>query len=428
MHPRTLIISPHVFGFHDGTGVTFSNLFAGWPKNAIANLHSSSQEPDNSVCSNFYNMSHQEIRRLLPSKRSKGANANQGFAASSNRSEAQFWQKHIVGNSGIPQKFIMTAELNAWLDTIQPEIIYTTLGPIPHMEACLEIAKKYSTPIVVHFMDDWYHQAYTTGIFRYQRKKMLRLFHSIVEKSAAHLTICDQMSDEFSRRYKIKPHAFQNTIDVKNFASSIKKYQQRLPQKTARRILYFGSVLPFAQLEAIISFARVLNKLNETSNTSHTLRVVTSKDCLNACGEALIKTPGVELIEIDGEKEQFAKELANAEILLLPANFSQSSEQMLRYSMPTKIPGYLASGVPVLVYAPASIAQTIYAQTSGWGLCVTGDERQCEAAIKELCENEELRSELIKKALIAVEKNHDTSVVRTNFQTLLQQVARKTKA
>jgi glycosyltransferase involved in cell wall biosynthesis len=420
MHPRTLILSPNTFTFQNGTGVTFSALFAQWPNARLANLHSSPQEPDLSVCQNFYRFSAEDIQRPWPFRKKAEASSLGSAPPNSGEGSLQaFWRTHIVGNSGLPQRFVPSAALDRWLEAFQPELIYTVLGPLPHLEACLYIKRKYKAKLAIHFMDDWYAQAYTTGIFRYQRRKMLRLFHTLVEEADLHLTIGDRMSKVLSARYGKKMAGFQNAINVEKFRGEIARFRGPPRPPAQSRLLYFGSVLPFAQADTLALVANAVNRLNAQGRQLR-LRIVTGQDCIPDCQARLKDFPCVEILPIDGRQEQFTEELGAADTLLLPANFNSYSEEYLRYSMPTKLPGYMASGAPVLVCGPESIAQVLYAQERGWGLCVsTQDPEELLKAVQKITEDEALRASLLARAVETVQSQHNIEDVRARFQSRL---------
>jgi glycosyltransferase involved in cell wall biosynthesis len=365
-------------------------------------------------------MTNRDIRRPWPFQNKSNGGSSLGSAPESPAETIakKIWRKWVVGNSGMPQKFCPSPELIAWLDEFRPQVLYTILGPIPHMEACEWIADRYGCSVAVHFMDDWYHQAYTTGIFRFQRRQMLRLFHGLVKRAALHLTICDRMTEEFNRRYSIRATAFQNTIDVEKFA--VETAHVESGNAHARKILYFGSVLRFAQLEAIQFVGEAIDRVNKEDGTAHTLRVITSTECMPGAREGLASVHCLDLQAMNGAASEFAAELSRAEVLLLPANFSPESEKFLKFSMPTKIPGYLASGVPVLVFTPGSLAQNIYAKDSGWGLCAENSTEDCMRSIRKICSDESLRKRLSSAAVSAAIKNHDSRIIRTKFQDLIR--------
>jgi len=93
---------------------------------------------------------------------------------------------------------------------------------------------------------------------------------------------------------------------------------------------------------------------------------------------------------------------------------------MVRYSMPTKVPEYLVSGVPILLYAPGGIAQVDYAEQAGWGLTVTEQEpAMLDAALERIVGDCALRQELVRRARETAAARHDAATVRTAFREAL---------
>ena len=92
--------------------------------------------------------------------------------------------------------------------------------------------------------------------------------------------------------------------------------------------------------------------------------------------------------------------------------------------MPTKVPAYLASGTPILVYGPPEAAQVAYAEREGWGLVVNRRNPQAlDAAIAALQTDNSLRQRLSARAR-SLAANHDIRHVRRQFQDLLIQAGR----
>jgi glycosyltransferase involved in cell wall biosynthesis len=92
--------------------------------------------------------------------------------------------------------------------------------------------------------------------------------------------------------------------------------------------------------------------------------------------------------------------------------------------MPTKVPAYLASGTPTLVYGPAGVAQVDYAAREGWGLVV--NERAPAAldqALHRILRDDGLRETLHRRAQALAREHHDTTRVRAKFQDALKQAA-----
>ena len=88
--------------------------------------------------------------------------------------------------------------------------------------------------------------------------------------------------------------------------------------------------------------------------------------------------------------------------------------------MPTKIPPYLVSSTPILVYGPGDIAQVKYAKEDGWGLVV--DKKDLDLLKKgliSLISNSVLCEKIIKRAALVALKNHDQNIVRKEFHNAL---------
>jgi hypothetical protein len=98
---------------------------------------------------------------------------------------------------------------------------------------------------------------------------------------------------------------------------------------------------------------------------------------------------------------------------------------MVRYSMPTKVPEYLVSGVPILLYAPAGIAQVDYAERAGWGLTVTEQAPAVlDAALKRIVTDLPLRRDLVRRARETAAVRHDAGKVREAFRAALRRASR----
>ena len=91
--------------------------------------------------------------------------------------------------------------------------------------------------------------------------------------------------------------------------------------------------------------------------------------------------------------------------------------RLVRYSMPTKLPAYMASGTATLVYGPPGIAQVEYARQHGWGYVV---DRQgvdgVTRALTELADDGALRAKLATRAKDLAIDRHDAATVRSAFQ------------
>ena len=68
---RLLFITPVGFNFITGGGVTFRNLFKGWPIDQIAVIHADELEQDEESCKKYYKISNREQKKFYQFFRNK---------------------------------------------------------------------------------------------------------------------------------------------------------------------------------------------------------------------------------------------------------------------------------------------------------------------------------------------------------------------
>jgi glycosyltransferase involved in cell wall biosynthesis len=112
--------------------------------------------------------------------------------------------------------------------------------------------------------------------------------------------------------------------------------------------------------------------------------------------------------------------MGKADVLLLPFNFNKESARYLRLSMPTKIPAYMISGTPILVYGPRQLAAVTYATDSGWAHVVAeAGPRGLAAGLSRVLDDTVLRRTLGERAQRLATELHDVSRVRERFWSAL---------
>jgi glycosyltransferase involved in cell wall biosynthesis len=117
---------------------------------------------------------------------------------------------------------------------------------------------------------------------------------------------------------------------------------------------------------------------------------------------------------------------ARADLLILPLSFNRAIRRFLALSMPTKTTSYMASGTPILVYAPPDTALTEYARDSGWaGVVSRRSTSELAQAIRRLCTDRALRQRLRQTAYDRVMTTHTIETVTSAFHRALVDGARR---
>jgi glycosyltransferase involved in cell wall biosynthesis len=424
--PRVLFLTPHSFNKLTGTGITFSNLFQGWPKDRIATIHDDQIPSSDEVCHCYYQLTGQEIRKWgLSFLRMFGIQISEPGSsveetsrqASVSLHQALKYGSRLIFGDGLPQSGHLTPELAAWIEAFRPDLIFTILGSNGLMDLVRQIREKYSIPVAVHFMDDWPSTQFRQGLLGpFQRKRMKFLVDDIVRRATVRLGICEAMCEAFEDRYGVPFQPFQNAVDVSKW-SQLARDPDELSDPI--RIVYAGSVLPNAQLESLADCCRAVAKLSR-EGLAVEMDIHSPGFLAEPHRSRLEVYPNIRLRPPLTDDEKLFDTLCQADILLMPANFDEKSVRFIRYSMPTRVPAYLATGTPILVYGPAGIAQVDYARNAEWGLVV--DKRSVPRiveALNRLIDNSALRQGISATALKTARDKHELTAIRNRFREVL---------
>lgn len=422
--PRVLFLTSSAFNRFTGGGVTFSNLFAGWPAERIATVHNDTVPVSTDVCSRYFLLGRDEVHKWGPLRyleratgaapgATAGGKTRTGFVARALRAA-----KSILFGNALPDAGELTPRLEEWVAEFKPDVLYTILGTNAMMDLAEALQRRFGLAVVVHIMDDWPAVAYRGGLFSwFARRRMQLSLRRLFGVAAARMCIGDEMAQEYERRYGVPFLPFQNPVDTEKWRSLTK------PDMTIRgtvKLLYIGSVLPDAQLDSLVDCCRAVQALRR-DGTDIVFDIHSPAFQTDSVRDRLAIDPAIRVHEAVTADEDLFRRLGTADILLLPVNFDESTVRYIRLSMPTKTPAYLHSGTPILVYAPPGIAQARYARASGWGYVVSEKGVQhLVSGIRKLIADSGLRQRLSFAAREAAVKNHDARGVRTRFQAALR--------
>lgn len=438
-YPRVLFVTPLAFNHFTGGGITFTNLFRGWPKDRLFTVHADSLPLSIDTCVNYFHLGAEELPLVQPLQalRSFGGGTT-GAGPSATDSSAQSGHNPashdlaypkgvakrlllkgadaLFGHSGFPVSARLSARLASWIEAARPDVLYTILGSIEMMELVEKIRARFDLPVVVHLMDDWRAERERYGLLSpLRRRRLNELFGRSVRTAGGHLAISDAMAAAYSAEFGVRFEAIQNVIDNDQW---LKNARQDVTSARPARLLYAGSIYPTVQLSSLLDISAAVARLR-SRGMAITLDVM-APDFMVAPFRALLEAHDGTRVLPQVPRDRYFATLCEADVLLLPVNFETAAIRMVRYSMPTKVPEYLVSGVPILLYAPQAIAQIEYAQRYGWGLTVTQrTPALLDAALQRIVDDLSLRRELVRRARTTAAARHDATTVRTAFRTEL---------
>jgi glycosyltransferase involved in cell wall biosynthesis len=437
-HPRLLVITSSVFNPFSGGGITLTNLFRGWSRERLATAYADHYARSEEVCGSYFPLSEAEIGWVWPlgllaqrAKRSRPAAAigpPAGAGTAHRRSERLRRISARLSSAlseGLQDRATLTPRLVRWVAESRPALIYSLLGSLGYMRLVRRVADMTGAPIAIHMMDDWPAVRYRTGLLAaWHRRAMERELAALVRGAALCLGICPAMCEEFSTRYGRPFQSFSNALDLDVWDAHARR--SWTPGRPFQ-LLYSGSIVPNAQLASLSDACQAVSELS-SEGLAVELVIRSPWYLVERFRPELGKSPSVRF-EAPTETERTAREIAAADVLLLPVNFDSESARFVRLSNPTKLPAYLASATPILAYGPKGVDQIDRARKDGWGHVVS--ERGVpllKEAIRRLAGDEALRERLGRRGHAVAHRDHDAAIVRTRFQAALGAAAQGSRA
>lgn len=418
--PRILIIGAASLNQKTATGITMINLFLDWPLDRIAQIYDDDIQPDRCYCENYRRFSSKHIplikvlKRALNKFRKKKVHSLQvgnnmeAAAPSGSVSYGLFSAYSDVIPISLPDEII------TWLDEYKPEIIYSLLGNVRMMNTALYLSEKYSIPIVPHFMDDWPSTAYVNSWKLYLPRLILEVkLRKIFSRSSINLTIGKDMAAEYSLRYGGKFDYFMNCVDI-------------LPETRVNIIKMDGCVrfgfvggMHLNRWRSLITIVSMLQELKEHGNDLSVDIFSPEKD-IRLYAPLFRKYDVVETMSTLMANE-VSQTLKYFDILIHVESFLEEDSLYTRYSISTKIPQYMASGLPILAYGPKNLSSISYIKETGTGLVVDQekDTDSMRHVLLALIASPDLRSRLGGRGLIVASEKHNADLERSRLRSLL---------
>lgn len=429
-YPKIIIIGNHINLRHGG-GITLFNLFKGWPKDKIFFVTHRIEYEGIDVCENYYRIGYKENRRPWPLNKFQPFYESKPIKISRNEKTSSTVKKYSLKRSGYNQNLKRIAEyilhflgLNyylfplkpssefiSWVDKEKPDLIYTQLNSPEIIFFMNELVKKVSYPLFIHMMDDWPKVIKKPGLSHlYWNPKIQNNFKSLLRNATGLLSICQSMSDEYQNRYGYSFTAFHNCIEFNSW-NQFSKESYEISDKF--KILYAGRI-GAGTYHSILTFAKAVEKMF-IDGIDIEFQIQTEY-LPNAHRRTLSRLPRTKINPFI-KYEELPKKLASVDLLLLPMDYDKKNLSFIHLSMPTKVPEYMVTGTPILVFADKSTALFKYADKDGWAFTVSdNDESILINTISEIINNLPLREKFSKKAQQIAFNNHEGNKIREEFR------------
>ncbi len=435
--PKVLIIG-QPFNDNTGGGITLTHLFHRWSSESLAVACSGyliDSHTDFEICNKYYQLGEKENQTFFPFSVMKRKYHSGPIVPLEGKNDSRHIVEHIpkqnlrlklinelfvplLENTGLGHvifKTTLSNEFRSWINTFDPDIIYAQTSSLDGLKFCLAVKEYVQKPMIFHVMDDWPLLLTNRGWFQsYWSRKVDFAFRKLIANSDLLLSISESMSQEYLLRYGEEFIPFHNPIDLLFW----KKQQRQNYSLSKNPVILYAGRTGLGIDKSLITTAHAIEKVNSelgegiqfVIQTSATPTWIDTFDCVH-------HSPFVPYVDLP-------RVFATADILLLPYDFSDDAINFIRYSMPTKASEFMASGTPILVFAPAETALVEYAKKYGWAQVVTSNtEGDLAKIVKHLIEDKTLREKIANRAKAIAEERHDLAKVSSEFQQLLMRVS-----
>ena len=327
MPSPTLVIADYPVGYASGFGETLFNLFSGFPDEKLWAAH------PGHISSADGKRRGQSIK--LPSPSRPG------------------WMPQRISLAYYPflkvQQFQAAKNSLRMLSKAVAENSIKNLLVIPVTPWILSVAvalhrQHPKLNLTVYVMDDWqgHHECHQLPYTR-RRERLLR---EVIERSSVRFAVSREMAAHYEETYG------QTWLVAHNGVSKQAVRHEHSNGIKPSRVFLAGDVNVF-RFDAVLAFAEAIERHNKRRERSIEFTVM--GEIAEQHRASLSALRAVRLLSRRSHSECLDA-MRTADLLYLPLAFAKRSSRISLYSLPTKLPEYLASGKSVFFHAPKDSA------------------------------------------------------------------------
>jgi len=326
MASNTLVIADYPVGYTSGFGETLYNLFSDFPSEKLWSAHPAHVKPaEGKKRGESIELPSPSRPRWLPNRISLAYYPllkMQQFRATRDavRQLARLVQQRSIRN-------LLVIPVSPWI-----------------MAAALALHKQYSKlNLVLYVMDDWqgHHECHQLP---YTRRRQ-RLLAEIVQRANVRYAVSREMAAHYEESFGKSWTVVHNGVRNDSLSNGVSVSK---PGK----VLLAGDVNVF-RFDAVIAFAEAIERHNRRNGESIEFTVM--GDVAEQHRSSLSSLRAVKMLSRRSHSECL-EAMKAADLLYLPLAFAKKSSRISLYSLPTKLPEYLATGKSVFFHAPKDSA------------------------------------------------------------------------
>jgi glycosyl transferase family 4 len=385
----TLVIADYPVGYASGFGETLYNLFGGFPEEKLWSAH-----PGHLAVAEGKKRG-QSVRLPSPSR--------------------PRWLNNRIGLAYYPllkaQQFQAAREAVRLLAEVVERHSIRNLLVVPVspwiLSAALALHRRYpKLNLVFYVMDDWqgHHECHQLPYSRWRR----RLLREAIERANSRFAVSREMAAHYEQTFGKTWKVAHNGVPPSSIANGTNGH------KTPQQVLLAGDVNVF-RFDAVIAFAEAIERYNQRRGQAIEFNVM--GEVAEQHRAPLSDLRAVKLLSRRSHAECLAAMQA-ADLLYLPLAFCKRSERISLYSLPTKLPEYLASGKSVFFHAPKKSACYRVAERHDLTPRLdTIDREALDAFVEQWVEGNQNGANVLDRTTKALCEEFDVDMLAARFQS-----------
>lgn len=401
--PRILIVNGESINSTSPTGITLGTIFGGFPTENLLELCLVAGDAPGRVESHTLSGRTEVLRHL-------GRRLTGGHAVSQQVND-RIRRSEVADDVGAYDSLMTFKQVvNAYLDIgpvrpdrdlvqcakdFRPDIVYTAGSTVTILRLASLLAQECDAPMLLHHLDNW-RESLHAGRFTWLPRRILRRRIAQIERSSAVvLTVSDKMAEVYQDQASARFLPVMNAVDTARAAQPAREVGS-----DGVNFVYAGGL----HLRRYTSLLAVEQALKEARQDGRDCRFTIYTSAAHAHVHEMFD-PAVTTLRPAVTHDEVHDVYASADVLVHAESFDESILPFIRYSISTKISEYMASGRPILCFAPAETALHAYVRDNQVGLAPTTFD-ELSSGVRRLVSDRRLRDELAANGVTTARARH----------------------
>ena len=417
-YPKVLIIANNCFSLTDSNGRTVGNFFQGWPKEKLAQFSIIMNDPNWSLCDNYFCVSDKAALLSIVGKKIYGKVVQRpnitkenkfeiGKRSSIKKTAVSAFIRQMVWSIGCWKK-----EFNKWVEEYNPDVVLVVSGDAGFMlDLGRKVSKKRNIPLVIYNSENYYFKdkdlMHPTACHEFFYKLYIwqyrHIFREFIKQASRSIYINDALKKLYDKEFGLPSEVIYTSASIDCIE---KDWNIATP-----RFAYLGN-LGLNRHISLIEIANTLQKMDGDYELEVYGRIPNEnvKKAFDEC--AGIKYCGMV------PYEEVKNVIHSVDVVFHIESFEPHYVEDLKYAFSTKIADSLASGTNFVLYAPASLACSQYVKENECAWLIT-DKDKIQESLHRLINDDIERSRILNNAKKVTRNNHNGQSNVDKFQKII---------